>query len=614
LSRRAFLLPLLTALLVLGMEAAASAADPAARRAAEELKAWDVTAARAAVDELAARQPGSEQTRALQAQVLFEEGRYQESVALWDELKAPDSGIAGLARATLKATRKYETRESKHFLFRYPHGKDALLAPYALDTLEKIYEAMKEDLGYAPPNRIPVEVYEDAHALSEVSTLPLEAIKTSGTIAICKFNRLMITSPKALVKGYEWQDTLAHEYVHLVISKKSRDTVPIWIHEGFAKYFESRWDGQAGRALSPASAAFLAQELKKNKLISFERMHPSMALLPSQEDAALAYAEVFTAIEYVHAKGGNAMLVKLIDALRSGADYQQAIGRAVGVPFARFFSDWKSYLARRPHPKDALPLSSEKRRFTEDEAPSAAGKQTEKEREKIRFGDFLEIQDEEGRRLAHLGELMRARNRNKAAVEEFAKAYQRVGNRSPALATHYAQALIKTGELARAEAILRASLEPFPEYARTHELLGQIYAATQRPVDAERAFLAVVGIDPFDPAPHAGLHEIYSSRKDQGRTQREADALAVLSGRAMPAQASPTDGLLVVRSHPYARVVLDGVDTGKTTPARLPVPPGSHVVGLLNEERGIKREEAVEIAGGEEKTLDVALDQAPASR
>ncbi len=82
------------------------------------------------------------------------------------------------------------------------------------------------------PKRIPVEVYADARALSEVSTLPLEAIKTSRTIAVCKFNQILITSPKALVRGYGWQDTLAHEYVHLVVSKKSHNRVPIWFHEG----------------------------------------------------------------------------------------------------------------------------------------------------------------------------------------------------------------------------------------------------------------------------------------------------------------------------------------------------------------------------------------------
>ena len=48
-----------------------------------------------------------------------------------------------------------------------------------------------------------------------------------------------------LTTGYDWLDTVSHEYVHLVVSRKSRNTVPIWMHEGLAKYLESRWRGPA---------------------------------------------------------------------------------------------------------------------------------------------------------------------------------------------------------------------------------------------------------------------------------------------------------------------------------------------------------------------------------
>ena len=200
--------------------------------------------------------------------------------------RAPSSS-ARLIRDTRALTRRHRTVESAHFRFRFPPGKDALLVPYAIETLEAVRAALAADLGHAPPGKVTVEIYETAEALSKVSTLPLAAIRTTGTVAICKFGKLMVTSPKALVQGYDWRDTLAHEYVHLVVSQMSRNRVPIWVHEGLAKFFESRWSGAAGRNLTPASAAFLVQEQKKGALIPFEKMHPSLALLPSQEGAAL---------------------------------------------------------------------------------------------------------------------------------------------------------------------------------------------------------------------------------------------------------------------------------------------------------------------------------------
>ena len=60
-------------------------------------------------------------------------------------------------------------------------------------------------------------------------------------------------------QGYDWLDTVSHEFVHLVVSKKSRNTVPIWMHEGLAKYLESRWRGPAGGAMTPSTLALLGR-------------------------------------------------------------------------------------------------------------------------------------------------------------------------------------------------------------------------------------------------------------------------------------------------------------------------------------------------------------------
>jgi tetratricopeptide (TPR) repeat protein len=270
-----------------------------------------------------------------------------------------------------------------------------------------------------------------------------------------------------------------------------------------------------------------------------------------------------------------------------------------------------AYLSKREFPREVVSLSSEKLKFKEDASRDETARKSKdaKGQEDLRFGDFLEIEDLEGRKFAHLGELLRQRNRTAAAVEEFGKAYARVGARSPALSNRYAQALIKSGELAKAEEILLASLKPYPGYPRTFRNLAEIYMATGRYSDAERSFLEVVGVDPFDPLPHAGLLRIYGERSDEPRSGRERVALQILMGRKSDL---PTTGTVRVRCHPLARIFLDGVDTGMTTPATLELAPGSHVIHLVNEERGFAREEPMEIGPGDERELDVRIDAAPA--
>ena len=48
----------------------------------------------------------------------------------------------------------------------------------------------------------------------------------------------MAVTPRALLRGYPWRDTLAHEYVHLVISRLSHNRVPVWLHEGLAEHVQ----------------------------------------------------------------------------------------------------------------------------------------------------------------------------------------------------------------------------------------------------------------------------------------------------------------------------------------------------------------------------------------
>src|SRR5256885_17065872 len=109
------------------------------------------------------------------------------------------------------------------------------------------------DQGFSPRARNGVEVYESAQALARVSPLTVAEIKASGTIALCKYNRLMITTPRALIRGYPWIDTLSHEFVHYLVTKKGRGNVPIWLQEGLAKFLETRWRGEPGMAVDSAS-------------------------------------------------------------------------------------------------------------------------------------------------------------------------------------------------------------------------------------------------------------------------------------------------------------------------------------------------------------------------
>ena len=522
----------------IGLAAIVAAALPASAKsripAAEEaLGAWDLPAARELAEALRRDHPADPQVAHLLGRVLLHQGDYAGAQRLLEEAGANDApgGFLQVARDTGRITAGYRQQESEHFIFRYPAGKDEILVPWALETLEQAYESIGRLIDYRPGGpKILVEVVADATELAQVSTLSLEAIKTTGTIAICKFDKLMITSPKALLRGYDWRDTVSHELVHLFVTRKTRNRTPIWLHEGIAKFLETSWRGEPGLALQLPSQALLRDAVKAKKLIPFERMHPSIALLPTAEDAALAFAEVFAAMEFLYGQDtGN--LAKVLDGLRDGLSDRQAVGRLFGGSFPRFEAGWKAYLAKRPYPQEAASMEPLHLKFRDD-APEAPPKE-----EKNRFRDltgtseFRAIKDADARRAAHLGELLRARGKMAAAAAKYEEAVAKVGAQFPSLSNKYAIALLELRETKAAEEVLRRSIALYPSDPLSNLNLARAMMLQEKPAEARPFLVAALSTNPFDPEVQARLFEVAKATGDEPLRARAARAVELLLGR-----------------------------------------------------------------------------------
>ena len=531
------------AVAAVGLCAGALAAAPLPARAAEDpreeklksrldkvdeaLEAWDVEGARAALAEVDA---GGDDEAVLyfQGRIAFERGEYKKAVELLEKAGVQDrtGSYLRLARDTLAVVEKYQRQESEHFIFEYPAGKDEVLAPYALETLESQRRALLQDLGHAPSGKVRVEVVSSARELAKVSTLTLSQIRTTGTIAICKFNKLMVTSPKAVLKGYDWQDTLAHEYAHLVISQKSKNTVPIWLHEGMAKYLESRWRGAAGLAMSPSTLALLGSRVKKDRLIPFEKMHPSIALLPTAEDAATAFAEVFFAVDLIFKEQGTSGLQTIIGELSRGKTDRRAVEVATSRSFDAFEKAWLQHVKKQQFPRELIPLSDVKVVLKED----APGKKKEDKKREIGFGDFKEVEEDEGRKFAHLGEVLREKGRHTAAAEEYGRAYRVVGDKYESISNKYALALLEVRRTEEAERVLEGSLRVHPGSPYTNVHLGRIYLWRQEWSKARTAYLDALSADPFDEEIHFALLRANTQLGNKALADRARAAAMKLTG------------------------------------------------------------------------------------
>jgi tetratricopeptide (TPR) repeat protein len=542
---RAFLsVALLLSTLAAGADSLAAKGEIKGRLSTIEqhLAAWNVDEAQTQLDALESSLPAGlhnlEPLRYFRGRVLFEQGKYAEAIEQFKQAGVDDSAgsYLRLAKDTLSVVGEHQRIESAHFIFLFPAGKDAVLAPYALETLEAIRTALETDFGYVPKNKVRVEVVSNAAALAKVSTLTKEQIRTTGTIAICKFNKLMVTSPKAVIRGYDWLDTLAHEYVHLVVSQKSQNTVPIWMHEGLAKYLESRWRGSPGGAMTPSTLALLGSRVKTNTLVPFEKMHPSMALLPTAEDAATAFAEVFFAMDYLYRELGPGAFKGLLNKMAAGVNDKGAVEAVTKKSWAAFEKGWLAHIKKQPFPKELIPPSSNERKELAENAVAKAKKSKEKEKRDISFGDFAEISETDARKWAHLGEVMRERGRMGAAAEHYGRAYDKVGSRYESVSNKYALTLMELSRFDDAEKVLKTSLEMHPGSAQTNVHRGRLAIRKNEWAKAKDAYLQALAVNPFDEEVHVGLLRSALSLGDtQLVTQARAAVVTLLKISAQDA-------------------------------------------------------------------------------
>jgi tetratricopeptide (TPR) repeat protein len=521
--RRVLALSCVACGLALRALAAPTPAAPAERRVdridaiQDAIHALQLEEAERMLADLDSASANSEAARVEYARLEFFRGHYREAVQMLDaahdaEKGTPDRQLAALralCASTDEVTRDFEHLRTPdgRYEVSFPPGKDAVLAPYALEILQRADTALRQVFGTELPSPVRLEIYPTPETLAAVSPLTIEQIQTTGTVALSKWNRLMITSPRALVRGYPWADTIGHELVHLFLSSATEERAPVWLQEGTAKLFERAWRGpDAGLHLEPSALALLQRAAAENRLLTFEQMHPSIAMLPSDEDSALAFAQVATFMQRFVDAHGTGALREALASVRDGADARRALATAGGVTFAALDTGWRRSLTGRGAGTSTRRL---KLRFRTTDDPA---------------DESSEVIETDARRFLRLGDLLWDRGRAMAATREYEKAHG-ADPEDPIVAARWGRAALQAGDPASAERALAPQAVRFPGHAPTHAVLGAARLQLGKRVEAAESLREAIRINPFDPQPHCDLA---NATDDSAEAEREGAACSQL--------------------------------------------------------------------------------------
>ncbi|PRQ07445.1 peptidase MA family metallohydrolase [Enhygromyxa salina] len=381
--------------------------------------------------------------------------------------------------------------------------RDELLAPYLFEAMAAAFDELGEDIGVHPDHPIRFEIYDAPGKLALVTPLTLENIYTTGTVGICKYRRIMMISPRVMLFGYGWLDTAVHEYVHYLVTMRSNNAAPVWMQEGLAKLMETRWRSPAAldqaQQLEPGVRKLLFDAIEADQLVTLEQMHPSVAMLPSQELAALAYAEAETMLGLLEEKRGPTVLASMLDDIAGGVDAKQAFADAWGDDFEAFFAVWKTTMRTRTAgatPSGPLPGMA----FRDgDEDPG--------EDPSLHGDVFSHLGGGKARKHARLGVLLSLRGHTAAAVIEYeqARAADRSARNDPKLARRLGELYLDLDRAADALPLLLIAGADDPDNPNLAAAEGRARRLTGDDAGARVALARAVRQNPFIPAIHCDL-------------------------------------------------------------------------------------------------------------
>jgi len=465
-----------------------------AERAGGAIAALDFDEARR---QIALGDPGDPAILAEVARLALYEGRCDDallSLARPEVLRTEGAlALEDIARGCVRATAAtiVDTDEAHGVVVQYQDEGDRALTPVIVETVVKARDAITRDLGVSWPKPTRVVVVRDLMSLSAMTGLPQKSAETTGTVAVAKWGRVTLLSPRASDHGFPWRDTLAHELTHLAVTHASAEHAPLWLQEGMAKREEVRWRDPGPFDDRPSPDDIVARGMELKLTLPLDQLGPSIAMLPSADAALVAYAEVTSFVRYLASTGPvpqasppqagvpqaqlappspSDALPRLLSALRDESDVDAALRQSSGADLHTWDGRWRTYIAAKPH----LPL------------PAIFGLGAHPP-------DTRDLRDR-----MRLAELLYGRSHPKSALFELDEVKTGISGDDPSVRSLRAHILGALGRKAEGEPLVHDPGEVIASFGPWWAIRGRWLREDGDRPGAEASFVEAVATDPLD--------------------------------------------------------------------------------------------------------------------
>lgn len=245
------------------------------------------------------------------------------------------SAILVLACGMVHADRiEWRSVRTRHFIVYYA-GDGRATAVRAGQVAEKWDEILSKKLKFHPEGFTPINLYPDRRSFSAAT-----GVAENDAIVGMAHSRMVSISVDASGLFTSIERIIPHELVHVFVSRRLRNraiNLPLWMHEGLAKYLADDWSGQDAELLADAAIG--------NRLYSLRAISNSFPNDP--EGRSIAYVQSYAMIKYMAGKYTDDCIPDLLSEMADGNPFHLAMRYSIGSEPDAFEAAWREYVIEK---------------------------------------------------------------------------------------------------------------------------------------------------------------------------------------------------------------------------------------------------------------------------
>lgn len=226
---------------------------------------------------------------------------------------------------------KWRVTRTEHFMIYYAPGADTT-AERAGAIAEKWLVALSRKLDFEPGGVTPIYLYPDRPSFAEATGV--EPAEEVVGIAHTRTLKVRVDASRAFA---DIAHIIPHELVHVLVSRRLRGhsvRLPVWMHEGLAKYLAEDWTGPDAELLADAASG--------GEILRLDQISKVFPL--DDRKRSVAYVQSYSLVKYMTDRYSPECIPDLFSELEAGHPFSTALFYSIGRKPSELEEEWRQYI------------------------------------------------------------------------------------------------------------------------------------------------------------------------------------------------------------------------------------------------------------------------------